>query len=205
VTAASRSRWLELVRRRSAARQGRALLDQKREALVRELLRRRQPLEQARRRAEESLATARERQRVAEIELGRDTVASAALAQPPSGELRLLETRSLGVLLRLAEVPRAAVMPAYAPGGTAASLDAAVAAYGTAVSALLALSREEEAQRAFRRALARTNRRWNALDRIVLPEIERELRVVAAAVEEEERDEAFRRRRLGARRGGPNP
>jgi hypothetical protein len=49
--------------------------------------------------------------------------------------------------------------------------------------------------RNFTRALRRTNRRLNALEIIVLPDLEREIRELSSALEEDERDEAFRRKR----------
>ena len=45
-----------------------------------------------------------------------------------------------------------------------------------------------------RRATLRTLRRVNALDNAVLPQIRRELREIAAALEEDEREESSRRK-----------
>ncbi len=68
-------------------------------------------------------------------------------------------------------------------------------AFAGALPLLAELAQAELAVRNFARALARTNRRLNALEMIVLPDIEREIRDVASAIEEDERDEAFRRKR----------
>jgi vacuolar-type H+-ATPase subunit D/Vma8 len=63
------------------------------------------------------------------------------------------------------------------------------------------LASEEAAVQRLRAALARTARRQNALDQIVLPELGVLVRSVTAALEEEERDEATRRK-IGAGTGG---
>lgn len=62
-------------------------------------------------------------------------------------------------------------------------------------------ARERLAVSNLQRGLAQTNRRWNALDSVILPGLARELADIAGALAEEERDDDFRRRR----RRGPGP
>jgi V/A-type H+-transporting ATPase subunit D len=70
---------------------------------------------------------------------------------------------------------------------------------------LVALAEEDEAVRNLKAGLTKTVRRLKALENVVMPELEREVREVAAAIAEEERDEAFRRDRLLARRSATLP
>lgn len=193
--AATRSRWLELASTRDAARRGRELLDEKREILQRELTRQAAVLRKALEKAAAALAVARRAHREAQIELGRDAVDAAALAQEPAATAEIGERRLLGV-----SAPTVILKPrrwtiAWGPGGASASLDRAAAAFAAALPLLAELAQAELVVRNLARALARANRRLNALEIIVLPSLERELREVAGAIEEDERDESFRRKR----------
>jgi V/A-type H+-transporting ATPase subunit D len=193
-----RSRLIALRREREAAAGGRDLLERKREVLLRELQAHTCLRDRQRTLAAEALGEARARLADARVELGGAVVDAAALAQPPAPAVERLETRVAGVALpRLRAAPRA-FAPAYGPGGTAASLDQAGAAFVAAVPPVLALASADAGVRALAAALARTVRLLNALDRIVLPEMGREIRFVEEALEEEERDERARRRRPSA-------
>lgn len=199
--AATRSRWLELAAAREAARRGRELLDEKREILQRELARQDAVRRKALETAAAAVAAARSAHREARIEMGSDAVDAAALAQPPAATAELGETRILGVSAPTVIVRTRPWAIAWGSGGTSESLDRAAAAYAAALPVLAELAQAELVVRNLARALARANRRLNALEIIVLPELESEVREVAAALEEDERDESFRRKRwFGARR-----
>ena len=64
-----------------------------------------------------------------------------------------------------------------------------------AVIPLLLLLATFEAVRNLQAALRKTVRRLQALEQLVIPQLDREARAVAAALEEEERDDAVRARR----------
>jgi V/A-type H+-transporting ATPase subunit D len=80
------------------------------------------------------------------------------------------------------------------PSPPSPALDRAGAAFVDAVEKLVALAAEDVVVRQLRAALARTARRLNALDHVVLPGIAGDIRAISSALEEEERDEATRRR-----------
>jgi V/A-type H+-transporting ATPase subunit D len=195
VSAATRSRLLELGSERESAQRGRELLDEKREILQRELTRRTAARRKAREKAAVALAAARAALREARVELGRDAVDAAALAQPPAASAEIGEARVLGVSAPAVRLRPEKWAIGWSPGGTSESLDRAAAEFAGALPLLADLAQAELGVRNFARALARTNRRLNALEMIVLPGLEREIRDVASALEEDERDEAFRRKR----------
>ncbi|HTO86709.1 MAG TPA: V-type ATP synthase subunit D [Thermoanaerobaculia bacterium] len=198
--AANRSRWLQLRAESQAARRGRDLLDEKREALVREIARRLTRREDAWRRAAASLAEARAALRDARTEVGRPALESAALGRAAQSPAGWRETSVFGIPVPALVSQPSPWRPAWGPGGSAAALDRAGAAFGKALPSVIELAQEELAVRALERGLAKTSHRINALERIILPGLAREIREVSSAIEEEERDEAFRRRRwLGAR------
>jgi V/A-type H+-transporting ATPase subunit D len=188
------SRWvlIELKRRREAVRGGIDLLDRKREALVRQLLERRGRAEGLRAELAAALEEARSRIRRAFREIGRPACEAAALAQIASPSLDVRDDRVLGVRLPLVLASIEPFHISYGPGGTAASLDFAARAFADLIPALLKLASQETAIRNLQRALQRTTRTLNALKDMLLPEIEADIRAVAAGLEEEERDERAR-------------
>jgi V/A-type H+-transporting ATPase subunit D len=191
---ATRSRLQELRQAKDAAQRGHDVLEQKLELLRREWDRRRARRDDAARIAEKKLRAAREALRQARIELGRATVDAAALAQPPAPPIEWTWERLAGVRLPSLASKARPFHAAYGPGGTSAALDGAAAAFPEAFTALVELSSQEAACAALRRATLRTLRRVNALDNAVLPQIRRELREIAAALEEDEREESSRRK-----------
>jgi V/A-type H+-transporting ATPase subunit D len=191
---AVRCRLLQLRRDLDAAREGRQLLDRKREAIVRALaehLPRRAAQLQA---ARQAIETARASLGLAQDELGRAAVTAAAIAQPLLDGWRRDAVTIAGVRVPTLFLSHAVFLPHYGPTGGSPALDRAGAAFVHAVEALAALASEDAVVRRLRRALARTARRLNALDHIVLPAIARDIRAIASALEEDEREEATRRR-----------
>ena len=191
---AIRSRLQELRQAKEAAQRGRDVLEQKLELLRREWDRRRALREEAARVAEGKLRSAREALRKARVELGRDAVDAAALAQPGAPPIEWKWERLAGVRLPSLAAPARKFHAQYGAGGTSAALDDAAVAFQEAFAALVALASHEAACSALRRATLRTLRRVNALDHAVLPQIRRELRDIASALEEDEREESSRRK-----------
>ena len=191
---AIRSRLQELRQARDAAQRGRDVLEQKLELLRREWDRRRALRDDASRAAEAKLRAAREALRQARIGLGRSAVDAAALAQPAAPAVEWKWERLAGVRLPSLGSQPVRFRASYGTGGSSAALDAAAAAFPEAFAALVALASHDAASRALRRATLRTLRRVNALDNAVIPQIRRELRDIAAALEEDEREESSRRK-----------
>ena len=194
IESAGRSRLLGLRRETATAKDGRALLDRKREAILRAVAERMPRLEAQRRSVAIALTRARSSLAAAQMALGRTAVDSAALAQPPMAAIDATETTLVGVALPAAPNVADGFVPRYGPASACPELDRAGALFTSLVPALLDLAAREAAVRRLNRALLRAVRRLNALDMIVLPELARDLRVVTSALEEEERDEAVRRK-----------
>jgi V/A-type H+-transporting ATPase subunit D len=195
---ATRSRLHTLRLERQAARLGRDLLDDKREAILRTLLERGPRLAAARASAAEKLRRATASWREAQAELGTRGVDAAVLAQPVVVSVDWRPGSVVGVPTpRLAgRVPRFA--PQYGPAATSAGLDQAGADFSAAIAALVAFAEEDEAVRNLQSGLSRTIRRLRALEEVVIPALEHEARAIAIAVEEDERDDAVRHRQSGA-------
>lgn len=200
-SAATRARWLELAREKRAARDAADLLDQRREVLLRELHRRLDAEDAVRLRFTEALERARFALGEARVELGGTAVEAASLAVRDAPSVDLHPRSLVGIALPDLEARVPAARPTWAPGGTCESLDRARALFLEALSIAVDFARERLAVSNLERGLAQTNRRWNALDSVILPGLARELADIAGALAEEERDDDFRRRR----RKGPGP
>lgn len=193
IAGAVRSRLFELRRDRAAAQRSAELLEQKRQVLLRELLRRARRQTALRNDANAATRDARHKLGVARVELGLNAIESAALAQLPTLSLALTSASVMGVRL-----PRLAMTPApfqalYSP--PSASLDDAGAAFSALLVLLAKLAEEEAALARLRLALRKVTKLSGALRKVVLPRIEHDIRAVVEEIEEEERDEAVRRGR----------
>lgn len=192
--AAVRSRLLMLRRQLTAATTGHDLLERKLEVLLRETLRRAARRDRQRARAATRLAVARQRLADACTDAGRRALGAAALAQPETASLERRDRRLVGVTVPSLRGRFERFTPCYGPASTTASMDAAGAAFADTLPVLVRLAEQEMATAALTRALARTVRRLNALEKIVIPTLRREIYTVTDALEEEERDESVRRR-----------
>ncbi len=191
---AVRSRVLELRQARESARRGRDVLEQKLELLRTELQRRVAARDRQRAEVNDALGAARALLHGAILDLGREAVAAASLAQPATASVELRVSSGLGVERPVLRGAVAAFAPRYGPAATSESLDKAGASWTALLPKLYELAEQEAAAAAVARALARTARRVGALDKVLLPSMTHEARSIAFALEEDERDEAARRR-----------
>ena len=102
--------------------------------------------------------------------------------------------------LPVAKVVLADFEISYGPAGTDVHVDRAARAFAALLPPLVELASQESALRNLERALRKTVRTLNALKDLLLPELDAEIRSVAASLEEDERDERARWGR-GERRG----
>jgi len=200
---AVRSRLHALGAERQAARLGRDLHDDKREAILRTLLERAPRHAAARATAAAASERARRSLTGAAIENGRRAVDAAALAQPVAAAVSWLPGSVVGVPTPRLELRIPPFRPRYGAGALTAKLDRAGEDFSALVIALVTFAEEEEAVRNLQSGLARTLRRLRALEEIVIPRLEREMREVAAALEEDEREDTVRNRRAAMLRRTP--
>ena len=192
--APSRWRLLELRRRRRAVRAGINLLDRKREALARELSARTASAAQRRRDVGAALASARAAVVEALIDVGSPAAHAAAAAQEDGSTVDVRHDVVLGIKLPRLTTERREFQLSYAPGGTSQSLDRAARAYASLLPDVADLASREVAVVTLRGALQRTLRTLNALQIVLLPDLDAQIVATAAGLEEEERDEWIRRR-----------
>jgi V/A-type H+-transporting ATPase subunit D len=202
IASAARSRLFDLRRERTAAQRSAELLEQKREALLRETLRRSAQRHILRRAVDEAYHGARRHLDVARVELGSRMIAAAGLAQQPGHRITRASSSVMGVQIPRLIVSSGDYRAQYGTAATTVSLDDAGRAFHELLTRAIGLAEEEAALARMRTATRKVGKLLNALQRTVLPRIEHEIRRVIEGIEEEERDEALRRtvwsRRLAA-------
>jgi V/A-type H+-transporting ATPase subunit D len=191
------------------AKQGRDLLEQKRTALMKELLQtadaiiaRYDVLNQAANHARKALAKA-------EAIAGIENVRSAALAARAELPLEVTATNVMGVRaphIEQKRVVRLALGRGYSIVGSSITIDEAAAAFEAQVDAIVQLAESELRLKRLAGEIQRTSRRLNALDHLLIPDLEEERNFIQIALDERERTDHFRfklmKRFLERKRGG---
>ncbi len=194
ISSTSRSRLYELRRDRVAAQRGADLLERKRDVLLRETGRRATRVAKLRTEMERAYSEARKLLRSADVELGREGVAAAALAQPMPLAIESRQSTVMGVRLNELHAPAQPYRAVYGPAGTAASLDAAGAAFSALLPRVIELASEQAALARLRVAVRKATKIVNALQKVILPRLIEQIRLTVDSIAEEERDEAVRRK-----------
>lgn len=196
---ATRSALLENRARRQVARRGAELLRDKREALatelfavVRDVVARREKLDDTLREATRALALARALD-------GEESLASLALAAGRDVPLEMDVHKVWGIPVpevRAPRLARAIDARGVSPVGVGLAAHAAATRHEEALEQLLAVCSSEVRLRRLGEELRKTSRRIAALEQVVIPAIDVELRRVAQTLEERAREDLARRKRF---------
>jgi V/A-type H+-transporting ATPase subunit D len=186
--APTKSGLLTLKRQLAVAEEGYDLLEQKRQILVFELMKR---LKQARiveRQVGRILSPAFASLKEAMMDTGAAALDRAALAADLNHEVTIGSVHLMG--LRLPRVT-AKIMPPGLPfgvGGTSANTDMAMKRFGELLPLLAELAELETAILRLAIELRRTQRRCNALSKILIPNTRQTITFIASTLEERERE-----------------
>ncbi len=181
------------------ATQGRNLLEQKRTALMRELLKtvdavmeRSEALQVAATVAHEALARA-------DAMAGTEAVRAAALAARSEFPLEVSTRSVMGVRVPDIEQKRAA-RPfsgrGYSFVGTSIFIDEAAEAFENKVDVMMRLAESELRLTRLAKEIQHTSRRLNALDHLLIPRLKAERDMIQAVLDERERADRFRLKRI---------
>jgi V/A-type H+-transporting ATPase subunit D len=185
------------------ARQGQALLEQKRDALLRELYHEVRVIHAARDELEERAAGARLVLEEARVRLGDEVVASAAAAARDEPSLELRAVSVMGIAVPAVE-PRTLVREPAArgrdPAASGPALELAAQRFEEELTVAVRLATVEARVRRLAREIRRTSSRVNALRTRIVPSLERETRAIRLALEQHEREDHFRLKRVKAHR-----
>lgn len=177
------------------AEQGLDLLEQKRAALLQELMDTADHVLAQRDALEETAAAARRALARAEATAGPEAVRSAAIAARGELPLEVRTTNVMGVSVPTIEqkrVGRSVLGRGYAPIGNSVTIDEAAAAFEAVIDDLIALAESELRLQRLAEEIQRTTRRANALEIVVLPRLRAERNLIEMALDERERADHFR-------------
>jgi len=177
------------------ARQGRDLLEQKRTALTKELLRMADTVMEHSDILQQVAADARKKLARAEALAGREAVQSAALASREELPLQVSTTNVMGVRVPHIEqkrVSRPLLGRGYSIVGTSITIDETASAFEAKVDAIIQLAESELRLMRLATEIQRTSRRLNALDHLLIPRLEAETGYIELTLDERERTDHFR-------------
>jgi V/A-type H+-transporting ATPase subunit D len=179
------------------ARGGRELLEQKRDALLREFYRDIRTVVAQHDELDAAAGAARLALDSARVWLGHEAVAAAAVAAGAAGEVAVdvRSTTIMGV-----EVPTIAAVNLVrgpdardrSPRVSGPSLELATERFEEVLTIGIRLAAMEARVRRLAREIRRTSSRVNALRTRVIPELERDTRAISLGLEQREREDRFR-------------
>lgn len=200
---ATRSELLALREELALARRGRDLLDEKRNQLLAELRRVAETVLAGEDELERAAGEATARVGLAEALDGPDRVLGAAAAAGVSVRPRVRTARIMGV--RVAEIStdplaRPLARRGYGLAESSPRVDDAAAAFETELEVLIEQATRELRVRRLVTEIARTTRRVNALEHVVIPDLTSAAAHIASVLDEREREDHFRLIRIRRRR-----
>jgi V/A-type H+-transporting ATPase subunit D len=187
----------------SLARQGQELLEQKRDALLREFYRNVETVFAAHEELEGAAGAARLALDAARVRIGSEAVGSAAIASVGDVTLQVDWSTVMGVPVPVVEPRRFVRAPTDRGRAIEASgpaIELAAERFETELAVAVRLATVEARVRRLAREIRRTSRRANALRTRVVPALAAETRATALVLEQREREDRFRLKRVKAAR-----
>lgn len=191
----TKSNLLQLRRQLAFALEGFELLEQKRQILTLELVKRLERMRETERSTHEALAHAHGALREATLDSGSEALERAALGIPVDHEVSPDQERLMGLRLPRVQVRTGPPGVRFGFAGTSPSADLAQRRFAEILPLLAELAELQNAVLRLARELRKTQRRCNALTKIFIPECQAAIHYITGALEERER-EAFMDRKL---------
>lgn len=190
------------------ARTGRTLLEQKRDALLRELYQEVWVIHAARDELDTAAARARAALETARVRHGDEVVAAAAAGALDEPAIEVRPASVMGVAVP-AVTPRSLVRGVddrgRAPMASGPALELAAQGFEEELTVAIRLATVEARVRRLAREIRRTSSRVNSLRNRVVPALEVETRMIRLALEQREREDHFRLKRVKSHRREGRP
>ncbi len=196
---ATRAELLAKKKQIALARQGRDLLKEKRNALLREFMRTAEEVLRESDELEQSVGESVLALAMAEALDGPEAVRSAAFAARGQVTLEVTGVNIMGVPVPLIEkksVARGPLDRGYSLSGVSSRIEAAAEAFETQLDLVIELAASEMRLRRLAEEIGRTTRRVNALDNVLIPRLEAQRDYIQMVLEEREREDLFRLKRV---------
>lgn len=194
----TRATLLDLRRSLQEARDGHALLERKREVLLREVWDLMRAVGQHEGSVRDAFDAAHAALREARLRAGRDAVRSALLAPSAEATCQVGMRSLMGVSLPRIELDVRPHRLTTSAGGTPSSIDATRRRWMTVIEELEVWAEVYASVWRVAAELARTQRRVSALEEVIIPEHEDAIGAIEATLEEGEREEFVRTKRVKA-------
>ena len=181
------------------ARQGRDLLKEKRNALLKELMRTAEQVVRDSDELELSVGESVAALALAEALDGPEAVQSAALAARGQVSLSVNVSNIMGVLTPVIEqksVVRGPLDRGYSLMSVSSRIEAVAEAFENQLDLIIELAASEMRLRRLAEEIGRTTRRVNALDNVLIPRLEVQRSYIQMVLEERERGDLFRLKRV---------
>lgn len=182
--------------------QGRDLLKEKRNVLMKEFMKVAEHLMGRSEELERSAASARRALALAEALEGEEAVRSASFAARGEASIDVQGGEVMGVpVLRVERksLSRSLLDRGYSLVGTSAKIDEVARRFEDELNLVVEVAASEARLRRLAEEVQRTSRRVNALENITLPRLEARRDYIQMILEEREREDHFRRRRVKRR------
>lgn len=186
--APTKSNLLNLKRQLAFAEEGYELLEQKRQILIAELMKRVTDAIEARSKANEVLRRAFEALREAELDSGTDAIERTALGVSMDHRVELSTQQLMGMKIPRVKVWTEEMSVQYGFTGTSANTDVAMSRFVEVLPLIAQLAELENAVTRLALELRKTQRRCNALSKIFMPNYRETIGYIMGALEERERE-----------------
>lgn len=196
---ATRAELLTRKKQIGLARQGRELLKEKRNALLKELMRTAEQAVRSSDELEQSAGEAIGALALAEALDGPEAVQSAAFASRGQILLEAAITNVMGVIIPIIEqksVGRSPLDRGYSLASVSSRIEATAEAFENLLDLLIELANNELRLRRLAEEIGRTTRRVNALENVLIPRLEARRNYIQMVLEEREREDLFRLKRV---------
>jgi len=184
----TKSSLLRVRRDFAFAKEGAELLEQKRQILTLELMARLEHVRAVHREVDERLASAHKTLRAALACVGAAQMARESLGITDTYEIGVSSQRVMGISLPKVELLVRPVVPEFAPGQGTVQADDVMKRFRDALEAVARLAEVENAVVRLSHELKKTQRRVNALNKVLLPDYRETLKYIMDVLEERERD-----------------
>ncbi|MDO8963812.1 MAG: V-type ATP synthase subunit D [Coriobacteriia bacterium] len=183
----NRMELLKLRRRGDVARRGHKLLKDKLDELMKEFLARIAEVRRLRTGVEAELAASFGLLSIARAEAGSATLAQALMSGEPGELLTVTEKPVMSVRIPIMTVGELPERGGYSFATTPAVLDGALSQLAEVVPRMLELAEREKAIELLAAEIERTRRRVNALEYVLIPQIDETVRDIRMKLDEAER------------------
>jgi len=198
----TRMELINLRRRKRLAERGLALLKEKRDALVMELLSLAREYQNVVLEVRERLEKALSQLALARAHIGAYKFNEVIASLRPQVSIEVKTRNIMGVTTPMFKVVRLAdvEVPPYNLIGTTALLDEAVKSFRDAFALVIRLAEIQAVARRIAEEVEKAKRRVNALENVVIPMIERNIKAIELYLDERAREDIFRLRLLKKKR-----